>query len=210
MKYKNFLFIISVALTAFNLQAQEASFGSFTDARDGKTYKTVLIGTQTWMAENLAYKAGTGCLAYNNIESNVKIYGYLYNWEVANKVCPSGWHLPSEKEWLVLTEFLGGDSAAHDKMKEVGTKHWQEPDTFVNNNSGFTALPAGIYDSKFSNTKILFKYIGTYTYWWSSTTLAGENNYLNAYFRNMGDYYKNEKPDYATKARGSSVRCIKD
>ena len=210
MKNKSFLFVIAFISILTNAISQNAKFGTFTDSRDGKTYKIILIGTQTWMAENLAYKAGDGCLAYNNNEDNVKTYGYLYNWEVANKVCPSGWHLPSEKEWTKLTEYLGGDSAAHDKMKEVGTKHWQEPDTFVNNNSVFTALPAGIYDSRFMNTKIEFKYMGTYTYWWSSTTLPGENNYLNAYFRNMCDYYKNEKPDYATKARGSSVRCIKD
>ncbi len=210
MKNKSLLIIILIASSAFNLQAQEASFGSFTDSRDDKTYKTVVIGTQTWMAENLAYKAGNGCLAYNNIESNVKIYGYLYNWEVANKVCPAGWHLPSEKEWSVLTEYLGGDSAAHDKMKEVGTKHWKEPDTFVNNASGFTALPGGFFEYFSFGKKLKFGYMATYAYWWSSTTEPGENNYLNACFRVIGDYYKNEKLDYATKERGSSVRCIKD
>ena len=205
------LFLVSaIMFIEFNSIAQVAKFGSFTDSRDGKAYKTVLIGKQTWMAENLAYKAGDGCLPYESNESLASVYGYLYNWEVAGKVCPAGWHLPSEKEWSVLTEYLGGDSLAHDKLKETGTAHWKESDANVNNKSGFTALPAGIYNKSFMKNKIEFKYLGTYGYWWSSTTEPGEGNQLNACFRVLGDYYKNENLDYASKSRGSSVRCVKD
>jgi uncharacterized protein (TIGR02145 family) len=184
--------------------------GTFKDSRDGKIYKTVKIGTQIWMAENLAWKTTGGCFAYDNNESNAKTYGYLYNWETAMKVCPAGWHLPSEKEWAMLTTSLGGDSAAHDKLKETGTAHWKEADSNVNNKSRFTALPGGIYNNNSFKHKVDFQYLGNYGYWWGSTTEPGENNYLNASFRTLGDYYKNEKPDYASKSRGSSVRCVKD
>jgi uncharacterized protein (TIGR02145 family) len=185
-------------------------YGTFKDSRDGKNYKTVLIGTQTWIAENLAWKTESGCFAYDNNESNVKTYGYLYNWETATKACPSGWHLPSEKEWAILTTYLGGDSIAHIELKETGTIHWKEEDSTVTNKSGFTALPGGLYSNNSFKNKIEFKYIGNYGYWWSATTEPGERNYLNACFRTLGDYYKNEKLDYASKNRGSSVRCIKD
>jgi uncharacterized protein (TIGR02145 family) len=118
--------------------------------------------------------------------------------------------LPSEKEWATLTSYLGGDSIAHDKLKENGTEHWKEADSSVSNASGFTALPAGYYDYNSFRNKTEFKYMFNYAYFWSSTTEPGERNYLNACFRVLGDYYKNEKLDYATKSRGSSVRCVKD
>ena len=184
--------------------------GTLKDTRDGKIYKTVKIGTQTWMAENLAWKTGNGCFAYDNNESNVKTYGYLYNWETATKVCPSGWHLPSDKEWAMLTTYLGGDSIAHMELKETGQSHWKEADSSVTNKSGFSAIPGGLYNDNSFKHRIEFQYIGNYAYWWGATTEPGEGNNLNACFRTLGDYYKNEKLDYATKSRGSSVRCIKD
>ena len=184
--------------------------GILKDARDGKTYKTVKIGTQTWMSENLAWKTGNGCFAYDDNESNVKTYGYLYNWETATKVCPFGWHLPSEKEWASLTTYLGGDSIAHLGLKETGQSHWKEADSTVTNKSGFSAIPGGLYNDNSVKHRIEFQYIGNYGYWWSATTEPGEGNNLNACFRTLGDYYKNEKLDYASKKRGSSVRCIKD
>ena len=184
--------------------------GTLKDARDGKTYKTVKIGTQTWMAENLAWKTGNGCFAYDDNESNVKTYGYLYNWETATKVCPFGWHLPSEREWASLTTYLGGDSIAHIELKETGQSYWKEADSTVTNKSGFSAIPGGLYNDNSFKHRIEFQYIGNYGYWWSATTEPGEGNNLNACFRTLGNYYKNEKLDYATKSRGSSVRCIKD
>ena len=210
MKNKSLLMTLAILGIAMSSIAQDAVFGAFTDSRDDKTYKTIKIGTQTWMAENLAYKAANGCMAYDNNESNAKIYGYLYNWETATKVCPSGWHLPSDKEWATLTTYLGGDSIAHVKLKEAGTTHWKEDDPTVTNESKFTALPGGLYNFDSFWKKTEFQYIGNYGYWWSATTEPGESNYLNACFRILGDYYKNEKLDYASKSRGSSVRCVKD
>ena len=208
MGTKSFLTAIVILCIAVSSMGQGSN--SFKDPRDGKAYKIVKIGTQIWMAENLAWKTVDGCFAYDNNESNVKNYGYLYNWETASKACPSGWHLPSEKEWADLTAYLGGDSIAHNKLKETGTAHWKEEDSTVNNKSGFTALPGGIFNNNSFKHKIEFKYLGNYGYWWGSTTEPGKDNSLNACFRTLGDYYKNEKLDYASKSRGSSVRCVKD
>src|SRR5664279_319762 len=122
MKKKSLLMTIVILNIAVSLIGQVND--TFKDSRDGKIYRMVKIGTQTWMAENLAFKTENGCLAYDNNESNVKSYGYLYNWETATKACPSGWHLPSEKEWAILTTWLGGDSLAHLKLLETGTMHW--------------------------------------------------------------------------------------
>jgi uncharacterized protein (TIGR02145 family) len=132
------------------------------------------------------------------------------NWETATKVCPFGWHLPSEREWASLTTYLGGDSIAHIELKETGQSHWKEADSTVTNKSWFSAIPGGLYNDNSFKHRIEFQYIGNYGYWWSATTEPGEGNNLNACFRTLGDYYKNEKLDYATKSRGSSVRCIKD
>jgi len=81
---------------------------TFTDPRDGKVYRTVKIGNQVWMAENLNYDA-PGSKCYNNNPANAEKYGRLYDWETAKKVCPAGWHLPSNDEWKVLVDFVGGE-----------------------------------------------------------------------------------------------------
>ncbi len=114
-----------------------------------KTYKTVKIGTQVWMSENLAYKPSTGNYwAYHDDNANVAKYGYLYDWETACKVCPSGWHLPSDEEWTTLIDYLGGEDVAGGKMKAVGTIEagtglWYDPNDGATNESGFSGLPGG-------------------------------------------------------------------
>ena len=106
---------------------------SLYDARDGKTYKTVTIGAQTWMAENLNYDAVGVC--FDNSIDSCAIYGRLYTAEQAQNVCPDGWHLPSQAEFQELLDVVGG----FDNLK---SSTWGGPDTY-----GFSALPAGKYDA---------------------------------------------------------------
>ena len=133
---------------------------------DGNTYNTIMIGTQTWMKENLkttTFNDGTsipletdatkwaaltssGYCYYNNDEATYKdTYGVLYNWYTVNtgKLCPSGWHIPIEADWTNLTTFLGGENGAGGKLKESGTSHWINPNSGATNETKFTALPGG-------------------------------------------------------------------
>ena len=125
---------------------------TFTDSRDGKVYNIIEIGSQTWMAENFAYKPTEGYWAYNNEENNVSTYGYLYTLETAKSICPEGWHFPSLDEWNQLFDNLGGTELAGNKMKEAGGAHWNSDDygnKDITNSSGFTALPGGKYEDAF-------------------------------------------------------------
>ncbi len=136
-------------------ESQKSRQGTFTDSRDGKTYKTIRIGNQTWFTENLAYKANSGCWAYDDKQSNVAKFGYLYDWETAKTVCPAGWHLPSDEEWKQLEMALGMTKKEADETgwrgDGIGTKlkstsGWESNGNGTNA-SGFNALPAGSRDS---------------------------------------------------------------
>jgi hypothetical protein len=107
----SFIFLILLCVAAFAQQK-----GTFTDVRDGKTYKTVKIVNQMWMAENLNYQTSSGSWCYTNCNK----YDRLYNWKTAKTACPSGWHLPSREEWDILMRSAGGkrDSLAEYKAKE--------------------------------------------------------------------------------------------
>lgn len=197
------------------------SNGAFTDPRDGTIYKTLKIGNQTWMAENLKYLpsvvgSATGSTTmpnyyvygYNDTvvsnakaTENYKTYGVLYNWESAKTACPAGWHLPSDVEWSQLMDRLGGESEAGSKLKESGTLHWNDPNTEATNETGFTALPGG-----YRNNLGEFYIIGTNGYWWSATSFSSNA----AWGRGM--YYKSNQVsrDASYKENGFSVRCVKD
>jgi uncharacterized protein (TIGR02145 family) len=187
------------------VNVKETPFGQFTDSRDGKIYKTVQVGSQKWMAENLNYETSNSW-EYSNNFANGNIYGRLYTWDVALTACPDGWHLPSDSEWTILTEFLGGSDVAGGKMKEAGTSHWLSPNTGATNSSGFLALPGGnvAYDGSFSDLGIL-------GCWWSSSYSNNNENYIQSRFL---FYDKNNvrhdivfTTDYDY---GVSIRCIKD
>ena len=199
MRNKALLMTIAIMIIAIRAVTQVA--GTYTDPRDGKVYKTVKIGTQIWMAKNLAYKESRGCWAYDNAENNVAIYGYLYDWETAKQVCPTGWHLPSDAEWTQLTTYLGGEDVAGGKLKEAGTAHWQSPNIGATNKSGFTAVPAG--------TRYFieaFYGIGKFGYWWSSSEGTTVNAWSRYLFYNLSYVTRNS----TNEIYGFSVRCLRD
>jgi len=199
----------SVVITMIAISTYSQSTGTFTDQRDGKTYKTVKIGKQTWMAENLNFETSSGSWVYKNDPSNEIIYGRLYDWETAKKVCPTGWHLPSEKEWNELITFLGGKSIAGSKLKEEGTDHWKNPNKGATNETGFSGLPGG-----YRNQNKGFHSIGSYGQWWSATSdftwpatyilyfsLSSKNT---KFSRHIGQI------EMGFDKVGLSVRCVKD
>ncbi|MCD4693727.1 MAG: hypothetical protein K8R79_12490, partial [Calditrichales bacterium] len=151
---------------------------------DGNVYKTVKIGSQVWMAENLKvthYRNGDlipnvagksewknlGIGACCNYDNNAAAYGLLYNWYAVNdsrNIAPAGWHVPAEKEWQTLIDYLGGEAVAGGKMKERGTAHWKRPNTGATNSSGFSAL-----SSCYRNDKGTFYGIGNEADYWSGS-----------------------------------------
>jgi uncharacterized protein (TIGR02145 family) len=180
--------------------------GTFTDSRDGKTYKTIKIGTQTWMAENLAYKASSGCWAYDNKVKNVAEYGYLYNWETAKTVCPPGWHLPGNSEWSALINYLGGEKTSGSKLKEAGSMHWRSPNAEATNESGFRAFPGGQCYTDYKDGKLKFLYMGNSGFWWSASEAQVTFATIWTMFYNAGTFYKYLYP----KPYGFSVRYVMD
>ena len=166
----------------------------------GQIYNTVEIGTQCWFKENLNYAIGNS-LCYDNNPSNCDTYGRLYDWPTALSVCPSGWHLPDDGAWTLLTDYLGGESVAGGKMKEAGTTHWVSPNTGATNSSGFTALPGG-----WSYLDGYFDKLGLNAYFWSST----EQSSSSAWRRMLHHNYDYINRYGSNKESGFSVRCIKD
>ena len=145
---------------------------------------------------------------------NYRNYGVLYNWPAAmagstsssanpskvQGVCPKGWHLPSHAEWEQLTDYLLGANVAGEKLKEVGTAHWSNPN-IATNESHFTALPGGHRDKSGA-----FNYVGTVGYWWSATE-AYDNN---AWYKDMTYNAKIVYSANTNEGLGFSVRCVKD
>lgn len=195
---------------------------------DGNVYKTVFIGSQHWMAENLKtskyndgteipnvknssdwWKLTTGAWSYYNSDSSFNVkYGKLYNWRATNpeyngykNVCPFGWHVPSDKDWSLLIDSVGGIYNGGSKLKEVGNSSWKTQNTDAVNSSLFTALPGGLLNYSFISVGE-----GSLGYWWSSDKydsyfgncieLRKDNGVINRY-RNVFNV-------------GMSIRCIKD
>jgi uncharacterized protein (TIGR02145 family) len=193
------------------------------DIRDGRTYNTVLIGTQCWMSENLDvgnFIPGTinqidngeiEKYCYNNNLTNCMTYGGLYQWNEMMQysplppfqgICPTGWHIGTMSEWGILTTYLGGTSIAGGKMKEVGYTHWIPPNTGATNESGFTALPGG---NRFYGTGA-FMDLQTKCYFWISEQYnSSQSFFMTLSYNNPGTIIT-----YNYKNYGYSVRCLKD
>ena len=217
------LSITTNALSQETLSKTTSETGTVVDI-DGNTYKTVRIGNQLWMAENLKvthYRNGDAIpnitnkskwenttngayCNFNDNEVNVATYGRLYNWYTVNdnrKIAPDGWHVPTNDEWKTLVVFLGGSSFAGGKMKESGTVHWRSPNTSATNESGFSGLPGG-YRYSFGH----YIDMGNYAYFWSSTEY--HTNY--AWSRGLDFNLSVAGRNGSHKKEGISVRCIKD
>jgi len=170
---KTIMFLVLFCVIAFAQQK-----GTFTDSRNGKKYKTVKIGDQTWMAENLNYETDSS-VCYGSDSDNCDKYGRLYNWETAKKVCPSGWYLPNYDEWNTLMTVAGGVENAATKLK--AKSGWNNGGNGTDD-FGFSALPGGKCCSFDGN----FEDIGNSGNWWSAS--ATESNADDAYYWHI--YYK--------------------
>jgi uncharacterized protein (TIGR02145 family) len=169
------------------------------DKRDGKKFKTVKIGNQTWMAENLDYNAfGSKC--YDNNPTNCEKYGRLYDWNTAMKSCPSGWHLPSKSEYEVLDKTVGGEKVAWSAWKKLNARSGWKGNGNGTDEFGFSALPGG-----HSTSSRGFDEVGVSGYWWSAT--EGFSYY--AYYRIMYYGYSGFRRD-SNETFLLSVRCIQD
>ncbi len=211
-----------------NVHNPNLTYGTMTD-QEGNVYKTIFIGSQKWMAENLntsIYRNGdpvitnldiaswgsatSGAWTYpNNNPSDLCPYGKLYNWYACNDprhLCPLGWHLPSHTEWSLLFDYLGGQDMAGGKMKTIGTLEeasglWFAPNAEATNSSGFSGPPGGRQDD------FGIFLTGIYGYWWSSTEFANNQ----AWFLELSDLWgASYGYDYGNKTVGHSVRCLRD
>ncbi|MCD4833486.1 MAG: fibrobacter succinogenes major paralogous domain-containing protein [Bacteroidales bacterium] len=197
--------------------------GTVTDI-DGNVYQTIGIGYQEWMTENLKTKRYNdtdsitlvindsiwseliteGYCWYNNDETSYKnVYGGLYNWHVVNtgKLCPSGWHVPTNEDISELFDYLGGANEAGGLLKESGTVHWKSPNTGATNEYDFNALPGG---KRFDDGT--FDFMTVEGNWWSSYDYSTHNA---SYFYLLYNY-SNSLQSYINKKYGMSIRCIKD
>ena len=179
------LFFFSITTIAFT--QNNKNMETYTDTRDGKVYKTVKIGNQVWMAENLAYKAESGCWPYDDDSNHVSKYGFLYNFETANKVCPTGWRLPTKSDFELLLKNTG---SSPDKNYKA---------LIENGSSGFSAISSG-----WRSLGGDYSYIDKYTAFFSATS-EGEKNAITLYFDGMNAYLFG-----LTKKMGYSIRCIKE
>lgn len=191
---------------------------------DGNVYPSITIGKQVWMAENLKttkYNDGTTITLvtddkawktlktpaycwFNNDIANKDVYGALYNWYTVNtkKICPKGWHVPIDREWVTMISFLGDVNVAGDKLKETGINHWKNSLNNATNEFDFTALPGGMR----LDAGVFPIFGSSYAVWWSAT----ENNPELAWNRGLFFSSRNVYRGCENKRSGFSVRCIKD
>ncbi len=212
----SFTIVGILVFTTNEVFAQIKDNETIVDDRDGLIYKTVKIGTQTWMAENLAFLPAVSPSSQGSLDSALfyvfdyegsivseakskpiyHSYGVLYNWEAAKIACPSGWHLPSDEEWTILENNLG--ALPGKKLKSLNG--WFDNGN-GDNRSGFNAFPGGCRYHKSG-----FSYLGGFALFWSSSGQGMSR----AWYRSLGNDRDNLSRDYLYCRTGCSVRCIKD
>ena len=220
--YKGTSSIYSTIVTDVPTSSKTITF-NLIDCTDQESnhYATVEVGTQIWMAENLNVGTRINGLpdqtnnniiekyCYDDNDSNCAVYGGLYQWDEAMQysttpgvkgICPTGWHLPSDDEWITLTTFLGGEDIAGGKLKETDTIHWVSPNFGATNSSGFTALPGGMRNISGGFTN--FSYTSLF---WSSSECPPF-----AWLRFLDFYVEQVFHTYGSKLCAYSVRCLKD
>ena len=198
---------------SYSNEPYKSNIKYLTDNRDGKKYKTVTIGRQIWMAENLNYNA-KGSKCYNNNLAYCEKYGRLYNWATAMKACPTGWHLPSNREWDALYRYVDGTSGTSSPYKSETAGKYLKASSGWNNeyddlgqgngtdNYGFSALPGGLVGSKG-----YFEEVNDAGFWWSSSSGGNANT---AYSQAIFYVFEYAVGAYEDKSHLYSVRCLKD
>jgi len=192
--------ITAFALVLWCSVLSAQNFDVFVDSRDGKVYKTVQIGDQVWMAENLNYASEKPGAIFSNSAMLSDVFGRLYCWEIAQEVCPDGWHLPSDDEWLILAAKLGGEDIAGSKMKEIST-YWVSLNEEASNESGFSALPGGYLEDPQDSS---FPFMGEMGFFWTTNEKSGSKAWFR-YVKYDGNLLKAGNGD---KQFGMSVRCL--
>ena len=195
---RNGLSVRCIKDTVAEESVHKISSGGMLKDKDDNVYKTVKIGDQVWMAENLKVKT-TDSWCYYNKESHCQKYGRLYAWNAALEACPSGWHLPSKSEFEALFNAVGGKSEAGKMLK---AKIWNNSISGGTNAYSFSALPAGIWN----NSSEYFLNEGDRAYFWSST----EKGSFSAYYMHLYPGSAEAFLDDNGKSFGVSVRCVKD
>jgi uncharacterized protein (TIGR02145 family) len=187
-----------IIINSLTLCAQTTD--SFRDPRGGQVYQTVRIGDQWWMAQNLNFRIGKS-FYYLHDSSYASPYGRLYYYEDAVKACPAGWHLPTDEEWTVLTDYLGGSGVAANKMKKTDGRNWDYFSKDDKNESGFSALPGGCQSSDWEFG--MMRFLG---FWWTATAV----DELSAWNRHMECGKGEVSRNAVKKTDGLSVRCLKN
>ncbi len=226
MEKIKFIFLVVFFIYCFLVFNCSKSYSQLIDI-DGNEYKTVKIGNQEWMVENLnvehfrngdiipqvqdewkwsQLRTGAWCYFKNVVDNGAK-FGKLYNWFVVTDsrgLAPEGWHIPTDKDWKILINYLGGDEIAGGKMKS--TTLWNSPNEGATNVSGFSALPSTLrdWDGRFGTE-------GDYCSYWSLSETNSPfqlNNY--AYSRSLNNKDATIEYSYKNKRNGLSIRCVKD
>jgi uncharacterized protein (TIGR02145 family) len=238
------LFILILLLTSscerIDVPPKE-DFTGMTDTtfdQEGNSYKVVGIGTQIWMAENLRStrlnngkdlpnirndsawslcKVPAYCFYNHDSTHFSKTYGALYNYHVVStdSICPYGWHVPTEKDWDILTQYLGGKQVAGGKLKAINGNYWSSPNYLISNTFNFDAVAGGfrdfdtnlLYDT--NNEFGFFLDFGKKGYWWTKNNLLSSDNWIFPVIS-----MSNEKTHISKNTRyinvGASIRCIKN